>query len=126
MSGIRLVHDVIDAQLVDRSHRKIGRVDALVLELRDGAPPRVAAILTGGPARAARIGRWAMWLARALHALGRARRPGVDRIPFRKVRCVADTIQVDVDRHDLESHHLEDWLADHVICRIPGAGARKQ
>jgi hypothetical protein len=121
MSGLRLVHDVLDAQLIDRHEEKIGRVDALTLELRDGRPPRVAEIRSGGPARAERIGRWMVWLSHVARALFHIRRPGVDSIPFRKVRCLSDTLQLDVDGNELESGHVEAWLGEHVICRIPGA-----
>ena len=126
MSGVRLVHDVLDAQLVDRNQQKIGRVDALTIELRDGRPPRVADVLIGGPVRAARVGRWMVWLSHAMRALTRIRVAGVDRVPFRKMRCVADTVVLDVECHELQSHQLEDWLAEHVVCRIPGAGSRKK
>lgn len=122
MSGFPLIHDVLDAQLLDRRKRKIGRVDSVALVLSDGAPPRVAAILVGGPVRAQRIGRWAELLSRALRALGRVRHDGVTRIPFDAVRRIADTIEVNVDGDELEVRHIEDWLAEHVICRIPGAG----
>src|SRR5437762_7806215 len=56
-----LVRDLLDAQLVDRQDRQIGRVDGVLLEVRDGEPPRVAAMEVG-----------AITLARRLHpALGR-------------------------------------------------------
>lgn len=122
MSGLNLVHDVLDAQLVDRRTRKIGRVDSLMLTIADGRPPRVTAILVGGPVRAERIGRWMQLLARALRALGRVHMRGVSVIPFSQVRCIADTIQVDVDGDALEACHLEAWLADHVVRHIPGSG----
>jgi hypothetical protein len=126
MRGLHLVHDVLDAQLVDRRQEKVGRVDALVLELRGGRPPRVAAILVGGPVRAERIGRPMVWLGRLLRALAPVRRPGVSRIPFDAVRVVADTIALDVDGESLESARLERWLAERGVCRIPGgAGERK-
>jgi hypothetical protein len=121
MHGLHLTHDVLDAQLVDRRRERIGRVDALALELRPGRPPRVATILIGGPVRAERIGRWMVWLSRTMRALGRVRSPGVSRIPFSAVRCIGDTIQVDVDGRELESGHVERWLAEHVVCRIPGS-----
>lgn len=121
MGGLRLVHDVLDAQLIDRRKEKIGRVDALVLELRDGQPPLVAAILVGGPVRAERMGRWMTWLGRAMHGLVRPRQRGESRITFGAVRCVADTIEVDVDGETLESSHLERWLDDHVVRKIPGS-----
>lgn len=123
MAGLDLVHDVLDAQLIDRRKRKIGRVDSLVLTLADGRPPRVTAILVGGPVRAERIGRWMQLLARGMRALGRVRRQGVSVIPFSQVRCIADTIQVDVDGDDLEAGHLEAWLAEHVVRHIPGSGS---
>ncbi|HEY2026136.1 MAG TPA: hypothetical protein VGG78_03950 [Gemmatimonadaceae bacterium] len=121
MSAIHLMHDVLDAQLVDRQKNKIGRVDALMLELREGRPPRVATILIGGPARAERLGRWAVVTSRVMRALLRVRKPGVDHIPFRAMRRLGGTIELDVDCHELESQHVEDWLADHLICHIPWA-----
>jgi hypothetical protein len=121
MSAIHLMHDVLDAQLVDRQKNKIGRVDALMLELREGRPPRVATILIGGPARAERLGRWAVVTSRVMRALLRVRKPGVDHIPFRAMRRLGSTIELDVDCHELESQHVEDWLADHLICHIPWA-----
>jgi hypothetical protein len=121
--GFPLVHDVLDAQLLDRHKRKIGRADSIALVLSDDGPPRVATILVGGPVRAQRIGGWAVLLSRALRALGRVRRDGVTRISFDAVRRIADTIDVDVDGDTLEVKHVEDWLAEHVICRIPGAGS---
>ena len=123
MAGFSLVHDVLDAQLLDRRKRKIGRADSVTLVLSDDAPPRVGAILVGGPVRARRIGGPFVLLSRALRAVGRVRRTGVTSIPFDAVRCIGDTIEVDVDGESLEAKHVEDWLAEHVICRIPGAGS---
>jgi len=120
-----LVHDVHDAQLVDRREEKIGRVDALVLELDEDAPPRLTAVLLGAPVRARRIGRVAVWLHRALRAIGRVRGSGVSRISFDLVRRIGENIQVDVDGDSLESLGGEQWLAEHIVCRIPGA-ARKR
>ena len=39
MGAVHLAHDVLDAQLLDRVQEKIGRVDALLLELQEGQPP---------------------------------------------------------------------------------------
>ena len=126
MSGLRLVHDVLDAQLLDRACEKIGRVDELLLELRDGEPPRVSTLLIGGPARAARVGRWMTWLRRVVHAAMGKRDDHVSRISFDAVRRVAETIELDVTGSELPSGHVERWLSDHVVCRIPGGrGDRK-
>jgi len=122
MGALHLSHDVIDSQLVDRHGEKIGRIDELVLELEEGKPPRVATIVIGGLARARRVGRWMVALHRATHALFGRRDEHVSRVPFDAVRCIADTIELDVEGDELESMHIEHWLAQHVICRIPGAG----
>jgi hypothetical protein len=126
VSGLHLVHDVLDAQLIDRTRRKVGRVDALLLELESGRPPRVAAICIGGPERERRVGRWVLRLSQALRAIARVEHGGVSRVPFGAVRCISDTIEIDVDGRDLESGALEAWLGRHVIGRIPGAARRKQ
>ena len=124
--GLDLRHDVQDAQLVDRRHENIGRCDELLLELREGGPPRVAAMLIGGPARAARIGRWMVAVRHLLPGRRKAPEDGVSRIPFAAVRSIGTTIEVDVLRADLVSEHLEQWLARKVICRIPGAEGKKE
>jgi len=50
-----LTRDVLDMQLVDREETKIGRVDGLVLELRDDQPPRVDALEMGFVVLARRV-----------------------------------------------------------------------
>jgi hypothetical protein len=42
-----LVRDLLDTRVVDRNGRDMGRVDRIVLQLRAGQPPRVAAIEIG-------------------------------------------------------------------------------
>jgi hypothetical protein len=123
--AVRLAYEVLDAQLVDEREEKVGRVDELLLELRDGEPPRVATILVGGPARARRGGRLMVALDRALRAIGRVRGEGVSRIPFDKVRQIAEEVQVEVKGDELEAMRVERWLSKHVVCRIPGAEGKK-
>ena len=125
MRGLHLVHDVLDIQLVDRTKRKIGRVDGLVLELEHGKPLRVATILVGGSARAQRIGRWMLRLTEAWRRM-RNLEPTVSRIPFAAVRRIAESIEVDVDEETLPSERRERWLREHIVSHIPGAeGDRK-
>lgn len=120
MGRLLLVHDVLDIQLVDRHNEKIGRVDALVLELEVGAPMRVKTILVGGPAREERIGRWAVWLGRVFRG-GRSAKAGLSEIPFSTVRRIAESIIVDVDAGTLPSEQLERWLCEHIVAKVPGA-----
>jgi hypothetical protein len=124
--GLDLRHDVLDAQLVDRHQENIGRCDALLLELRDGKPPRVATVLIGGQVRDERIGRWMTMLSRVLHGGKRAPDEGVSRIPFSAMRSLGETIEMDVLRGELPSEHVEQWLAKHIICHIPGAQGKKE
>jgi len=126
MGAVHLAHDVLDAQLVDRAQEKIGRVDALLLEIEAGRPPRVATIVIGGAARAERVGRWFVAIRRAWRAMFGHREEHVSRIPFDKVRRIGDTIELDVEERSLDSEHLERWLKEHVVCRIPGAGGERK
>jgi len=126
MGAVHLAHDVLDAQLVDRVQEKIGRVDALLLEIEAGRPPRVATIVIGGAARAERVGRWFVAIRRAWRAMFGQREEHVSRIPFDKVRRIGDTIELDVEERSLDSEHLERWLKEHVVCRIPGAGGERK
>ena len=50
-----LVHDLLDKKVVDRNGREMGRVDSIVLDIRAGAPPRVAALEIGPRVLASRI-----------------------------------------------------------------------
>ena len=91
-----LIRDVLDKEVVDRNGREMGRVDSLVLHLREGSPPRVAAIDIGPAVLAYRVrpvlGRWA----RALeHAFGVAEGRPV-RIPFHDVLNIIEHVKVDL------------------------------
>ena len=125
MKGIYLVHDVLDAQLLGLRQEKMGRVDGLVIELRDDAPPRVAELLIGGSILAERIGRWMESLVRVGSRL-LGIKPVVTRIPFEAVR-VMGACEVDVDAESTTALRSERWLDEHVVCRIPGgAGSEKK
>ena len=121
MKGLHLAHDVLDSQLVDRRGEKLGRVDGIVLEQRDGEPPRVAFLLVGGVVLAERVGPRTTRLARALRRLWGAGAPTPMRIPFEVVRRIGTEIDVDIDGRQTDALRWERWLREHVICRIPGA-----
>lgn len=119
MTGVHLVHDVLDAQLVDRKQQKMGRVDGLVIELRDGEPPRVAELLVGGSVLAERIGRWMVALTGALSRVLRIEAQ-VTRIPFEQVRVIGGCVELDLDARSTNTLRTERWLDEHIVCRIPG------
>lgn len=119
MKGVPLVHDVLDAQLVDRKQQKMGRVDGLVIEIRDGEPPRVSELLIGGSVLAERIGRWMVALVRGGSRLFRVE-PEVTRVPFEQVRVIGPCLELDLDAHSTNALRTELWLDEHIVCRIPG------
>ena len=50
-----LVRDLLDKQAVDRNGREMGRVDGVILEVREGKPPLVRAIEIGPEVLASRL-----------------------------------------------------------------------
>ena len=56
---------LLDQQVVDRTGQLMGKVDGIVLEIRDGKAPRVACLMIGGGTAARRIRPgFAEWLLR--------------------------------------------------------------
>lgn len=116
---MELGRQVLDQQLVDRTNINMGKVDGVVLQLREGAAPRVAAILTGGHLLARRLHprleALARWLTRSCD-------PGQlepMRIPWEKVMKIGVDVKVDVGAD--EGMPWEHWVRDHILCHIPGA-----
>ena len=118
---VRLVHDLLDSQLMDREQRPCGKVDGIVLLIGESGPPRVVALEVGALTLARRVSpRVQRWLARAARWLGPAA-PHAYRIPWSRVRSVgAKEIRVDLDAASTPLWTLERWLAERVIRRLPG------
>jgi len=116
-----LVRDVLDTQLIDRRGRQMGKVDGVVLELAEGEPPRVAALVTGPQALwrrvHARLGRWARRVERLWSRAGAELR-----IPWSAVRDVGIDVEVDLDAEQTEAFALERCLREKIVRRIPGSG----
>ena len=122
MGDLRLIHDVLDVQLCDVRQRKMGRVDSLVLEVCDGSPPRVAYLDVSGTVLARRVHpRLARWAA-ALRRRWNSGDATPTRIPWSAVRSIGNVIEVDLDAEATPALAWEQWLREHLICRIPGAG----
>ncbi len=120
---LKLVRDVLDKQMFDRRRQNMGKVDGIVLELREGMPPRVigveAGITTLAQRLSPRLGHWANRCARRLSP----KRPGAFRVPWPKVQQIDLQVHIDLDADNSPVYTVERWLRRHVIGRIPGAGA---
>jgi sporulation protein YlmC with PRC-barrel domain len=116
---MELGREILDQQLVDRNNINMGKVDGLVLELRDGLPPRVSAVLTGGHLLARRLHpRLEQWARRLTDRWGPGKLEPL-RIPWDKVRKIGVDVKVDVAADD--GMPWEHWLRDRFVCRIPGS-----
>ena len=123
-ASMDLVRDLLDVQLIDKADRRIGRADGVVLELRQGGAPQVAAIEVGAITLARRIhptlARWLRvvairWLPVSIRSV---------RLPMSLCRESGVDVIVDVDaRADRRLLRLEKWLIRHVVQRLPGSGA---
>ena len=118
-----LVRDLLDKQVLDRHSRKMGKVDGIVLELRDDGPPRVAFIEIG----------LAVLVRRLVDAGGDLvalveRRLGIRagdpvRIPAAKIREAGIDVHLDLEVSETEALAWEEWLGKHIVRRLPGSGA---
>ena len=120
MKKLDLARDVLDKQVVDEAETKMGRVDGLVLELRDGEPPRVEAIEMGFVVLARRlhprVEGWLQWLRR-----WSVRKTARYRVPWSKVKDVTPYhIQLDLKAAETPAFDWEKWLRDHVVAKVPG------
>ena len=119
MSDIDLVRDLLDTQVLDREKRPLGKVDGIGLELRDGAPPRVAYLEIEGPTAWARLGeRWGRWAAKLASRWQRAGHPY--RFAWSQVIDLGIDIEIDADAERAPPLDLECWLRDKIVKRIPG------
>jgi hypothetical protein len=116
---VRLVHDLLDNQVVDRRGAKLGKVDGVILSVSRGAAPRVVAIELSAMTAAGRVHpRLGRWLDSAVR---RWRVPlGRSRIAWSRVLSVGLDVRVDVDAGRTRAQALERWLRTHLIDRIPG------
>ena len=116
-----LVRDVLDKQLLDRDGRKMGKVDGIVLEMRDDGPPRVAFIENGLPVLMHRLmGAAGDFVTLVERRLGVRGGESV-RIPMSKVVEVGIDVRLDLAASETEALAWEEWVGKHLIRRIPGA-----
>lgn len=116
-----LAREVLDQQVVDRHGVHMGKVDGVILEVRDGLPPRVVAIEVGMVTFARRLSaRLASWLDRWLSTHGPCT-PATFRVPWSKVLAIGVDVRVDLDAAETPAVAWERWIRDRILARIPGA-----
>jgi sporulation protein YlmC with PRC-barrel domain len=119
---MELMRDVLDKQVLDRKGRKIGRVDGIVMELRDDAPPRIVGFEMGAVALGHRLGRRVgARVARLAVRLGGRIYAKPYRVPWSAVTDVGRDVEVSVDVRETPLHDWQGWLRRNIIGRIPGA-----
>jgi hypothetical protein len=118
--------ELLDRQLVDPDRMPCAKVDDLEFDWTEGELPVLTDILTGPAALAYRLNHR---LARALELLRRVAdprpEPGPNRISWGIVVDIGTELRLAVDRHELAVTSVENWLATHVVARIPGSGVPK-
>ena len=113
--------DLLDRQLVDRDDNRLGRVDGIVAELRDGQPPRVLHFELGAVPLARRISLRFERLAEAVHKRLGVRRSARYGVPWSSVLDVqAAYIKVDVCADETVAYDWEHWLRRHVVSKLGG------
>ncbi len=115
-----LIRDVLDSQMLDRNRHRMGKVDGIVLELRDGAPPRVVYLEAGAPTLARRLSQSLGRLADALARRWGGTHTQPYRIPWGLVRGVELDVTVDLLLEETRLNVVEDWLRVHISERLPG------
>lgn len=119
---MHLVRDLLDNQVRDERNRRMGKVDGIVLVLRQGRPPRVAAIELGMSTLLGRINHRLGALAARLE-----RRWGITdgeplRIPFNEIESIGIDVKVKVAADQTTVYDWERWLRRVLIERIPIPG----
>ena len=117
---IGIVAEILDEQLRDSKGRQAGRIDGIVLDLREGKPPRIGYVDVSPITLLSRFNRrLAQWYARYDRKLGEGR--GVaTRIPWTRLRRDGPSFVMDIDAESTPIFALEDWLRRHIVERIPG------
>ena len=115
-----LIRDCLDKKVDDRSKRRMGRVDGIVLEIEPGGPPRVAYIELGVKTL---MNRLSSRLGNVITRLMGSRliEHAPYRIPWSKIKVGLNEVRADVDAEQTPALEWELWLRKKVIGRIPGA-----
>jgi sporulation protein YlmC with PRC-barrel domain len=113
------IHDLLDVQLVDQNGQKLGRVDGLLMEVRNGHPPRLTVMEVGSATLLARVSsRLARAWARLVTWFGFDPEPV--RLPLKTIRDVGVDVEVEIDPETRAALlDVERWLK-RVLRNVPG------
>jgi sporulation protein YlmC with PRC-barrel domain len=118
-----LAKEVLDKGLVDRDGHKAGKVDDLILEIRDGHGPVVSTIRCGRGDLASHLGRnveaLAAWLRR--HILGPEGDVPPAEIGWEHVTQIDVVVHLDLDRVQSDLIHTQNAIWARWVRRIPWA-----
>src|SRR4051812_45098555 len=121
---MHLVRDVLDKRLLDRDGTIIGRVDGLIIETDGSSQPRVTGLTIGGPPLFARIGQWAVSLAKFLGAHWGPKRRSSVHIPWSEIDHFGRDVKLTISCRDNDAMAWESWIDNHIIMKIPGGGSK--
>ena len=117
---MNLVRDILDKRVVDRNGREVGRVDRIILEVRDDAAPRVAHVEIGPAALASRVrpafGRWVTALEYAFNVGDGS----PTRILIKDVLEIGDHIKIAGAVGETAAARVEQQLRAY-LSRLPGS-----
>lgn len=118
---MKLFADVLDEQLHDINGLNAGRIDGIVLELRENAPPQLTYVEVSPITLLARFSeRLARWYARFDRRLGPGRGTPF-RIPWSRLAHEDPAFKMDLDVESTSINALEDWLRERIVDHIPGS-----
>ena len=121
---MRLVRDLLDNQVCDAQNQKMGKVDGIVLVLRQGRPPRVAAVELGVSTLLCRISERLGRLAARFEQRCGVTDGAPVRIPMDKIARVGLDVRADIDAERTKVNDWERWVRRVLIERIPGGAAK--
>jgi sporulation protein YlmC with PRC-barrel domain len=116
---MNIVRDVLDANVVDRNGREMGRVDGIVIEHDDG-PPRITTLLIGPAALGSRLHPTLGRLMTRLEALLGVERNGPSRISVRDVEEADRKIRVHLSLGETTVAAFEQRLRRWIV-KLPGS-----
>lgn len=112
--------DLLDRHVVDCDGRPVGKIDDLEFDLDGPGQPILRSLLIGPQALGLRLGgRLGSWMTGTAKRLSGRSAPVV--VPLDAVQDIGVIVRLRVAASELPgTGHLEHWLGDHVIARIPG------